>query len=130
MVGAGILLDPRGQVQQTFAWGLGHRTNNEAEWLALLQGLQSLVNKNFHKITIFRDSRHVILKMVNGYTTSSINYHRLYNKAKPLMYKSYELFHILRINNSAVDALENMGASLQQGQFILNNQAPYLKFIP
>ena len=126
----GILLDPRGHIEQTFAWGLGHRTNNEAEWLALLQGLQSLVSKNFHKIAIFRDSRHVILKMVNGYTTGSNNCHRLYDKAKPLMSKSYELFHILRINNPAVDALENMGASLQQGQFSLNGQAPYLKFIP
>ena len=27
----GILLDPRGHVEQTFAWGLGYRTNNEAE---------------------------------------------------------------------------------------------------
>ena len=33
----GILLDARGHVDQTFAWGLEHRTNNEAEWLALLQ---------------------------------------------------------------------------------------------
>ena len=32
----GILLNPRGQIEQTFSWGLGHRTNNEAEWLALL----------------------------------------------------------------------------------------------
>ena len=32
----GILLDPGGQVEQRFAWGLGSRTNNEAEWMALL----------------------------------------------------------------------------------------------
>ena len=38
----GILLDPGGQIEQTFAWGLGTQTNNEAEWLALLQGLQLL----------------------------------------------------------------------------------------
>ena len=38
----GILLDPGGQMVETFAWGLGVRTNNEAEWLALLQGLQIL----------------------------------------------------------------------------------------
>ena len=131
MVGVGeILLDPRGHVEQTFSWGLGHRTNNEAEWLALLQGLQSLVSKDLHKIAIFGDSRQVILKMVNGYITGSINYCRLYDKAKPLMSNSYEFFHILRINNLAADALANMGASLPQGHFSLNGQAPFLKFIP
>ena len=40
----GILLDPGGQIEQTFAWGIGHRTNNEAEWLALLQGMEILAN--------------------------------------------------------------------------------------
>ena len=123
-------MDPRGHVEQTFSWGLGNRTNNEAEWLALLQGLQSLVSKDLHKIAIFGDSQHVIFKMINGYTTGSINCRRLYDKAMPLMSKSYELFHILRINNPAADALANMGASLPQGHFILNGKYPYTKFIP
>ena len=131
MAGArAILLDPRGPVEQTFTWGLGNRTNNKAEWFALLQGLHSLVNKDLHKIAIFGDSRHVIFKMINGYTSGSINYRRLYDKDKPLMSKSYELFHILHSNNPAMDALENMGASLPQGHFSLNGKAPYVKFIP
>ena len=41
----GILVDPGGQVEQRFAWGLGSRTNNEAEWMALLQGLQLIRDK-------------------------------------------------------------------------------------
>ena len=131
MAGAGgILLDPKGHVEQTFAWGLGNRINNEAEWLALLQGLQSLVSKDLHKVTIFGESRHVIFKLINGYTSGSINCRRLYDKAKPLMSKSYELFHILCHNNSAADALANMGASLPQGHFSLDEKAPYTKFIP
>ena len=52
----GILLDPRGHVEQTFAWGLGYRTNNEAEWLALLKGLTILTNKDLSRIAIFGDS--------------------------------------------------------------------------
>ena len=116
----GILLDPRGHVEQTFTWGLGHRTNNEAKWLVLLQGLQSLANKDLSKIAIFEDSQHVIFKMINVYTIGSIKCHRLHDKIIPLMTKSFELFHILRTNNSATDALANMGASLPQGQFSLN----------
>ena len=111
MAGAGgVLLDPRGHVEQTFAWGLGYRTNNEAEWLALLQGMKFLANKDLSKIAIFGDSRHVIYKMINGYTTSFITCRHLHEKITPLMSKSYEFFHILRSNNSATDALANMGA--------------------
>ena len=29
----GVILDPRGQKVKTFSWGLGHKTNNEAEWM-------------------------------------------------------------------------------------------------
>ena len=52
----GILLDPRGHVEQTFAWGLGYRTNNEAEWLSLLQGLKILAIKDLSRIAILGDS--------------------------------------------------------------------------
>ena len=120
----------RGHVEQTFAWGFGHRTNNEAKWLALLQVLQSLVSKNLCKVMIFGDSRHVIFKLINGYSSGSINCRRLCDKAKPLVTKSYDIFHILRHNSSAVDALANMGASLPQGHYSLNGNAPIIKFIP
>ena len=128
---AGILLDPRGHVEQTFAWGLGYRTNNEAEWLALLQGMKILANKlDISRIAIFGDSRHVIYKMINGYTTESIKCRRLHDKITPLLSKHYEFFHILRTNNFIADALANMGASLPQGQFCLNGQIPHPKPIP
>ena len=43
-----IIYDPGGNIVLTYAWGLGHITNNEAEWLAFLFGLD-LVKQN--KIT-------------------------------------------------------------------------------
>ena len=126
----GILLDPRGHVEQTFTWGLSYRTNNEAEWLDLLQGMKILANKGLSRIAIFGDSRHVIYKMINGYTTGSIKCRRLHDKIIPLMSKCYEFFHILRTNNIIANALANMGASLPQGQFCLNGQTPHPKPIP
>ena len=131
MVGAGgILLDPGGNIEQSFAWGLGNRTNNEAEWPALLQGLQILQAKNYRKVLIFGDSKHVISKLINGYPSGAINCRRLYNKVKPLMHHSYEPLHILRINNSAADTLANIGASLLQGIFKQDGDPPLHKFIP
>ena len=126
----GILLDPRGHVEQTFAWGLGTRTNNEAEWLALLQGLHLLNTKKIWKVMIFRDSKHVMYKLINRYPSGLVNCRHLFDKAKLLMTKSYETFHILHHNNSAADALANMGASLPQGHYSQNGNPPIFKFIP
>ena len=131
MAGAGgILLDPGGQVEQRFAWGLGNRTNNEAEWMALLQGLQLIRNKKFRKVLIFGDSRHVIYKLINGYPTGAIKCHRLYKKDKLLMSQSYEAFHILWHNNNVADNSANVGARLPQGHYSQDGNHPYLKFIP
>ena len=126
----GILLDPGGQIEQTFAWGLGTRTNNEAEWLALLQGLQILQDKKYQKVLIFGDSKHVISKLIHGYPKGAINCCLLYNKVKHLMLSSYEPFHILRSNNSAVDSMASLGASLPQGHLKQNGNPPIHKFVP
>ena len=131
MAGAGgILLDPGGQIEQTFSWVLGTRTNNEAEWLALLQGLQMLQAKNYRKLLIFGDSKHVISKLINGYPKGAFNCCHLYNKAKLLMLSSYEPFHILIINNMAADSMANLGVSIPQGHFKLNGNPPILKYVP
>jgi len=37
--GEGIVLDPEGNEESNYAWGLGVATNNEAEVLILYQGL-------------------------------------------------------------------------------------------
>ena len=88
-------MDPKGKIQQTYAWGIGCRTNNEAEWSALLQGLRILVESNLSKVAIFGDSRHVIYKMLNGYITGSIKCRRLYDKVVTLLSPHYEFYHIL-----------------------------------
>ena len=126
----GILLDPKGQIEQIFSWGLVHRTKNEAEWLDLLQGMEILANTDLSRIAIFGDSRHVIYKMLNGYTTGSIKCRRLYDKITPLLSKHYEFYHILHANNAAADALANEGASLPHGHYYLNGLGIKSKPIP
>ena len=53
----GILLDPREQIEKTFAWGLGHKMNNKAEWMALMQGLDLTNTLTIPRLIVFRDSR-------------------------------------------------------------------------
>ena len=85
-----------------------------------------LANSNHYKVAIFGDSRHVIYKMLNGYTTGLIKCRRLYNKAVTLLSPHYEFYHILRTNNVISDELENVGASLPQGHLQLNGANPPL----
>ena len=108
-------MNPGGHVEHTFAWGLGTRTNNEAEWMALIQSLHILQEKKIRKALIIGDSRYVIYKLINGYIEGDIKCRRLYEKAKLLMSSDYEAYHIIRHNNLVADSQENGGASLPQG---------------
>ena len=117
-------------MELTFTWGLGIRTNNEAEWLVLIQSLHILKVKKIRKALIIGDSRHVIYKLINGYITGAVNCRRLYGKATLLMSNNYEAYHILRHNNSAANNLANVGASFSQGQYSQDGNHRTIKFIP
>ena len=91
----GILLDPGGQTEKTFAWVLGHKTNNEAKWMALLQGLELLDMTTTSRIAVFGESRKFIYKMINGYSLGSIKCRRLYDRITPLLSNKIDFFHIL-----------------------------------
>ena len=44
LIGAGeVIFYPGGNKQKDFPWGLGRSTNNYAEWLALLKGLEIVI---------------------------------------------------------------------------------------
>ena len=56
-VGAGgIIFYPRGNTVDSFAWGLGNKTNNEAEWLVLMLDIELITRKCIRKIIIINDS--------------------------------------------------------------------------
>ena len=80
--------------------------------MALLQGLEFLDTIAIPRLEVFGDSRQVIYKMINGYSTGSINCRRLYDRITPLLSSRVEFFHILRANNVLSDSLANLGASL------------------
>ena len=113
-----------------FAWGLGHKMNNEAKWMALLQGLELLDMTTTSRITVFGDSRQVIYKMINGYSLGSIKCRRLYDRITPLLSNKIDFFHILRANNAPADALANSRASLPQSHICFNGLDIGLKPIP
>jgi hypothetical protein len=60
----GIIFDPEGRMESTFAWGLGTSTNNQDEAYALFQGLLLANDSNIESMIIVGDSSVIIKSMV------------------------------------------------------------------
>ena len=56
-VGVGVIFYLRGNIVLTYAWGLGRKTNNETEWLALLNGLDLVKQNKITKVIVMGDSK-------------------------------------------------------------------------
>lgn len=128
---SGIIFDPEGNKDTSFSWGLGKKTNNEAEWLALLHSLEIVASLNVGIPKVFGDSRHVIKRMRSRIKTKGSNNHRIQRRINLLTLPQDILyFHILHGNNSAADEDANKGATLAIGKILYNNEKSRVFFYP
>ncbi len=108
--GAGISIrDPRGERVVEVSRYLGHRTNNEAEYEALLMGLKEAKQIGANILRIYTDSE-LIEKQVKGiYRVKEIRLKRLYQKVLKLMgeFSRVEIEAIPREKNKEADLLAN-----------------------
>ena len=82
--------------------------NNEAEWLALMYGIELLTSLNIGKAIIIGDSRQVIQKMRSGYRNGNIRCKRIARRiTHSIEGKDYSFVHILWENNEKADSLAN-----------------------
>jgi ribonuclease HI len=95
----------------------GIKTNNQAEYLALIEGLRILLQVSIPKntiINIYGDSLLVVNQVSGLWKCKSDNLTRLNINAKQLLYtmnKEYNVSikHVLRDFNKIADALSNKG---------------------
>ena len=132
MVGAhGIIFDPRGNIVSSYAWGLGRKTNNEAEWLVLYFRMNLARQLNISKIVVLGDSKQVIHKMNNGFSKGVIKIKRIHNCIRQVT-ASVEVsyLHILRGHNSEADKLANQGAKLKIGTSKVKGNINNICYVP
>jgi ribonuclease HI len=88
---------------------IGIKTNNEAEYMALIEGLLALTIYGIKSVTIFGDSQLVINQVTKKYKVKSENLIPLYNEVQELIkrFDYIEFTHILRNKNKRADYLAN-----------------------
>jgi ribonuclease HI len=107
--GAGALvIGPHGEEFRLTRY-LGHKTNNQAEYTALLLGLQKLKELKAGKVEIRADSELMIRQLKGVYRVKHEGLKPLFLEAKELLknFTKVVLKHIPREENKEADALSN-----------------------
>ncbi len=91
--------------------GIGIHSNNEAEYMALIEGLQTLLYRGIKNVLVFGDSQLVINQVTKVYKVKSENLIILYNQVQELIkqFDYIEFKHVLRDKNKRADELANIG---------------------
>ena len=109
--GIGGLLKSGDETIFSFAQNVGDCTNNEAEYLALIAGINLCIENQISNISIFADSE-LVVKQINGdYKVKNERMSALHKKTHELLSKfnSWEIKHVLRELNVEADELSKQG---------------------
>ena len=108
----GGLLKKGDKVIFSFAENIGSgRTNNEAEYLALIKGIQECLEHGIYNVNICADSE-LVVNQVNGkYKLKDPKMIKLHGKAIKLCskLKSWNISHVVREKNTEADGLSKKG---------------------
>jgi ribonuclease HI len=108
--GIGVVIeDERGRVLKEVSRFVGRKTNNQAEYLALIQGLEAAAEYQADAIQIRLDSELLVHQLKGEYKVKSPLLKPLRTKAQKLLtpYKVVGIEHIERAYNRAADRLAN-----------------------
>ena len=107
----GVIIDVTRRIILNFSWGLGNKTNNAAEFLAIWQGLSQARALSIKKLAIISDSRITIQALILKKPPNNMELTHIYRKVS-LKIKDFEkvkFFHVLRHLNNLVDHEANLG---------------------
>ena len=112
-IGAVILDSKKKKVREVFKY-IGEQTNNNAEYNALICGLEEVRSLGADEVIINLDSE-LVVKQINGeYRVKNADIKPLFEKAIEALknFKSFEIRHIDRSKNKEADKLVNKAINL------------------
>ena len=88
---------------------LGVRTNNFAEYSALLAALEHAMSNGYRALKVISDSELLVRQMTGQYRVNSPDLKPLYEKARSLVRRldKFAIEHVLRAKNQHADLLAN-----------------------
>ena len=115
--GIGVVIYKNKEEFYTIAEYIGEKTNNEAEYLALIKGLEYLVLEGVESVNCFLDSKLVVEQANGNFRVKAENLIPLNKELKILMnqFKEINFFHIPREQNTRADELANQGIDANKG---------------
>jgi|TARA_A100000164_G_scaffold189294_1_gene167984 ribonuclease HI len=111
--GIGGVIKLKDQAIFSFSENVGVKTNNEAEYLALIKGLDLCLKNNISLVSIFVDSE-LVVKQINGdYKVKNDRMATLHKKTHEFLSKfnSWSISHVYRDKNAEADDLSKQGLS-------------------
>ena len=107
-IGVSISLDDK--EIHTISREIGIATNNEAEYQALIDGLNYCIENSISEVDVFLDSKLVIEQVNKNFKVKAKNLKELNAQVEILVkeFKSIELKHVYREDNKRADQLANM----------------------
>ncbi len=88
---------------------IGRATNNQAEYHALIRGLEEAKKLGAREVSVLMDSELIIKQIKGEYKVRDKGLQPLFVKAWNLLqgFSSYDAKHVLRLKNKRADALVN-----------------------
>jgi ribonuclease HI len=107
--GGAVLYDGSGAVIATVKRYLGVCTNNEAEYRALMLGLEEALKRGVKNLTIFLDSELLVRQIAGIYRVKNQNLQGLMHELRKLLslLDVYKVEHVMREKNKMADSLAN-----------------------
>lgn len=104
-----VILDDSGKVLQEIGRRLGHATNNEAEYRALIAGLEAAARMEAQEVVARMDSELVVRQVRGLYRVRSPGLQPLYQQVLALKtgFARFFIEHVPREENRLADALVN-----------------------
>lgn len=107
-IGVSISLD--GKEIHTISREIGIATNNEAEYQALIDGLNYCIENSINEVDVFLDSKLVIEQVNKNYKVKAHNLKEFNSQVENMIkeFKYIEFNHIYREDNKRADQLANL----------------------
>ncbi len=105
-----IIQDESGNILRIVSRFIGVTTNNQAEYKALIAGLEEAAALGASEVVIFVDSELVVMQIKGRYRVKKPQLVPLYLRAGELLagFKSYTIEHVPRSLNGPADRLANL----------------------